>query len=233
MNPSLPGRAIALVATIVVSAAAGWFARAPAAADAPPPSAPATLASIVNAASAPEPAPLIAVSGDGNVTLHVQQQPLEWVLEQIAAQSGWRDVKERARPTAAAAGVAPSSGAPEVETVCAPSTAAAVDTARILQAIEHPGEAQRFDALMQARSEGLVVPEATLRALMDSDASDRVRLAAFDSLLESRLDPRLLREALQAALYAPSGVIQREAKRRLDELQEMERIDAQFAQGAS
>jgi hypothetical protein len=42
-------------------------------------------------------APFIAVSSDDNVTLRVEQQPLEWVLEQIAIQSGWSDVRERAR----------------------------------------------------------------------------------------------------------------------------------------
>ncbi len=230
MKPSRLATAIAFVATAALSAAAGWSARLPAADEAPPPIAAARVA--IARSVSPEPAPLIEVSGDGNVTLRVERQPLEWVLEQIAAQSGGSDVRARARTAAAAPSRAQPPAALEVETTCAPSTLALVDATRVLQAIDHVSETNRYDALMQARSDGIVVPEATLKRLMDADPSERVRLAAFESLLESRFDARLLRETLLEAQYAPSAAIQQEARRRLEELQEMERIDAQLAQAA-
>jgi hypothetical protein len=74
------------LAALVGSAAVGWSAHEAAT--------PAVVPAVVVAAPAPakpnpvpEP-PLIAVASDGNVTLRVEQQPLEWVLEQIALQSG-------------------------------------------------------------------------------------------------------------------------------------------------
>jgi hypothetical protein len=45
------------------------------------------------------------VSSDGQVTLRVEQQPLEWVLEQIAAQGGLVALDAAVRP-GARAGVA-------------------------------------------------------------------------------------------------------------------------------
>jgi hypothetical protein len=106
-----------------------------------------------------------------------------------------------------------------------------VDAARLLQAIERGSEPERFDGLLRARSDGVTVPEQTLRSLYETDASERVRLAAFESYLELRADPREVRQVLEAALYLPGAAIQREARRRLDELHEMERADALGVQG--
>lgn len=50
--------------------------------------------------------PLISVSSYGTVTLRIEQQPLEWVLDEIARQSGWPDVRARA-------GIGPRAGAGE------------------------------------------------------------------------------------------------------------------------
>lgn len=222
-------RTIVYAATVALSSAAGWVARAPAPAAVGVPTAP--------AARQPTPwspvvdsTPLIAVASDGNVTLRVEQQPLEWVLEQIAAQSGWADVKALARPAAAAA--AGSTPREPASVPCAEPAAPRVDAARALHAIERGSEADRLQALMQARSDGLLVDERTLKTLYETDYSERVRVAAFESYLEWRADrPGALREALEAALYVPSAAIQREAKERLAERREMERIDALSVQG--
>ena len=56
-------------------------------------------------------APLIAVASDGNVTLRVEQQPLEWVLEQIALQSG----KSQAPSAPAAPSAAPQPAVPQLQ----------------------------------------------------------------------------------------------------------------------
>ncbi|WP_280154824.1 hypothetical protein [Piscinibacter sp. XHJ-5] len=217
-------RWVAWAAAVAMSATAGWLARG--SASEPPkaavrqPPAPST-ASVLSQ-------PLIAVASDGSVTLRVEQQSLEWVLEEISRQSGWADVKARARP-AAVGGTAPAAADEAVACTPPPSP---IEVGRTLQAIERGSEAERFEGLMKARSAGLLVDERTLQSLFETDASERVRVAAFESYLEWRGDrPAALREALESALYVPSAAIQQEARQRLQEVQEMERADAHAPQG--
>jgi hypothetical protein len=223
----IPAHAIGYGATFVVAAAAGWFLHAPGAAPVArtvPTATTATTAAPRPAAGTP--APLIVVASDGTATLRVEQQPLEWVLEQIAQQSGWGDVRARA---AAAPRTAPDEAAPlPVEAVCAdPSTISPADSRRTLQAIEHGSESDRFDGLLQAGAEGTVVPEAMLRTLVEIDPSERVRLMALERIAELRSgEPDALRTTLEAALYVPNAAVQQEARRRLDELRESAQADA-------
>ena len=79
----------------------------------------------------------------------------------------------------------------------------------------------------------MAVPDDTLKTLFETDASDRVRLLAFDSWLEARADsPDAMRSALQSALYLPSAAIQQEARRLLAQLHEVERNAADSPQPA-
>ena len=219
-------------ATAVLSCGAGWLMTAPDRTPDPP-----LAAARVAPASAVAPrvdnGPLIAVSSDGNVTLRVEQQPLEWVLEQIAQQSGWADLQQRAgangAPVAATAAAAASAPA-----VCAEaSILTPAQAAQLLQVIERGGETDRYDGLLQARSEGVSVPDSMLKWMFETDTSERVRLLAFENYLEPRTGSAdATRSALQAALYVPNAAIQSEAKRRLEELLESERIDAVSVQRA-
>lgn len=217
---AIRGHGIGYAATALLSGAATWLASGGHPADAP-----AATQAAVQARSAPaqlDSGPLIVVASDGNVTLRVEQQPLEWVLEQIALQSGWTDVKERARaPAAGSAGSrAPAAGA------AAPIVAAA-QPMRLLQAIERGGEADRYAGLLKARSDGIELPDALLKSLYENDGSDRVRMLAFDAYLEPLADsPEAMHSVLQTALQASSEAIRSEAKRRIDELLESERVDA-------
>jgi hypothetical protein len=219
-------QAIGWLGIALVSGAIGWGLRSPG----PAPvraEAPLRLAAAPAVAQGPVfNTPLIAVAGDGKVTLHVDQQPLEWVLEQIAQQSGWADVKARAAGPVAAREPSPAGAAP----ACAePPRAVPLELA--LRALQGGSEAERAQGLLQIRNDGATVPDEMLKQLFETDASDSVRLLAFDSYLEPRSgDSLALRTALQAALYVPSGAIQREAKRRLEELVESERIDAAHPQ---
>jgi len=173
----------------------------------------------------PAASPLIALASDGNVTLRVDQQPLEWVLEQIALQGG--DVQS----LASGAAIRPAS---QTHPACPePMRAARGEPAKLLQEIERGSEGQRVQGLLEARSAGLVVPDTTLKTLFETDPSDRVRLHAFEAYLERQTgDNAALRRTLEAAVLIPSAVIQREAKARLDELTDMERMDALFKQQA-
>lgn len=213
MNPILSAlRNSALIAT---AAAAGWWLRGPEPADVVPRVQPeaAILPPLADAT------PLIAVSSDGQVTLRVEQQPLEWVLEQIARQTG------RAHPAPREAGRDPAAAA-TVGCAELPEPPRRDDAQRLLQAIERGGEEDRYDGLLAAREEALGLPPSLLRTIYETDGSERVRLLAFDAWAEQHADrPALLREALGAAALLPGEAVQREAQRRLDELDLIERPD--------
>ena len=228
-----PAQFIAHTATAVAAAAAGWFAHEPAL---PPPAvatqSPAPLqAAVVPPASS---TPLIAVASDGNVTLRVEQQPLQWVLDEIAVQAGWPDLHRRACPAAVqvAASVPanppthPAVTGPTPVLACPESAAQQVDPVRILQAIESGTEAERFQGLMLARSADVPITEAALKHLFENGGSERVEVAAFEAYLALRADrPDELRAALEAAQSAPSATIRRDAVQRLAELREVERLN--------
>jgi len=226
------------VAVIAVAAATGWFAAnpAPVTPDTPSPSMRSAAAPTSTPSVAPAGPPLIAVSTDGLVTLRVEQQPLDWVLEQIALQAGYGDLRERVRP---AAGAAPAStgapsAAPTYESVCieAPVVTAA-EARRLFAAIERGSEAERFEGLLTAVSSSITVPDELLKSMIETDASERVRLVALERYLEPRGgDPAALRTALEAALVVPNAAVQQEARRRLDELTESERPDPSDPQRA-
>ncbi|WP_341887322.1 hypothetical protein [Variovorax sp. YR752] len=214
-------------AVAAIACLAGWLMQ-PSAPEtkAPPPVAPSPqrTAQVVDTSE-----PLIAVASDGNVTLRVEQQPLAWVLEQIAKQSGWSDVHKRATPDAV---VADAADVPSVVPEVVPASPAQAEA--LLQTIRNGSETDRFDGLLEARSQGVPVSDELLKSLFETDASERVRMTAFETYLESRSGSLGdMRTALTAALYVPDATIQREAKQRLDELAESERIDAATPQAAA
>ena len=227
-------RTLAYAAMLAASGAAGWSARGPAPPTPATPvatAAPALRMALSSASAAVDATPLIAVASDGNVTLRVEQQPLEWVLEEIAKQSGWTDVKARARPAAAPSGVTnaarPQAAAPDAQPMASCAPPAPLDAAPYCARSRTAARRSGSKACFARSSDGVLVPAQTLKWLYETDASERVRLAAFESYLESRADQLdALRQTLEAALYVPSAAIQREAKQRLDALQEMQRIDA-------
>lgn len=221
-------------ATAVLACASGWLMH-DGSADSAAPAAPAARTASParqQAAASQVQGALIAVASDGNVTLRVEQQPLEWVLDEIARQSGWDDVHQRAGAGKPAAGsVAANANAVE----CAdPVAVPPAQAQQVLHKIQRGGDDERRNGLLQARADGVALPEDTLRTLVETDASDSVRLLAFDELLEARSgDTAALRSTLEAGLYTPNQAVQREARRRLDELRESERIDAANIQRAT
>ena len=89
----------------------------------------------------------------------------------------------------------------------------------LLQAMSQGTDDERYDSLLRARSEGLSLPDDTLKRLYENDASDRVRSLAFQRFLEgqaSSVDE--MRKALEAGLAVSNEAVQTEARRRLDSL---------------
>lgn len=218
-----------LLRTTLFTAAVGlgWMLRGAPRPEAPPP-APAHPAPA--AATLHQDTALIAISDDGRATLRVEQQPLDWVLEEIERQSG-RTVARPARTTDTATASTAAQAMPAEDQCPVAAPAPRPDTARLLQAIERGTEADRFEGLLQAREDGVVLPEGLLKTVADTDASERVRLLAFEAWLEAQGDsPDGLRGALQAATLQPGTAVPGEARRRLEELRLVEQIAPDDAQ---
>lgn len=186
-------RAGGLALVAAAGAACGWAVRG----EAPPAAVAAAPCPAVAAPAAP--APVIAIADDGRATLHVDQQPLAWVLEQIAAQARWPELAQALQG--------------------APQPAAAPPAG--------PRPAARPDGPALDRRAGAALDEATLLALLDTDPADDVRLAALDALLERHAGRRdLQRQLLQGALLQPGPALRQAAAERLHALGERERIAA-------
>ena len=173
-----------------------------------------------------EPGPLIAVATDGRVTLHVDQQPLQWVLEEIERQSGDRPGGRPvstppvpvSKPSTTVAVAPARAAAPAPAPVPAPSPAPGADP---LGTILRGSEPQRYDGLVQAVGAGGGVPPSVLQTLYETDGSPRVRLLAFEAALEAHAgDIAALRGALEAAQRLPDAVVRQDAGRRLEELEQ-------------
>ena len=169
--------------------------------------------------------PLISVASDGTATLRVEQQPLEWVLEEIGKQSGWRDVHDRA---GAGQRLAAAAAAPDLPAAGCTAAAGGLRPAptTLLQTLAQGTDDERYDSLHRARADGLRLPDDTLKRLYENDASDRVRSLAFQRLLEGRasgIDE--MRGALEAGLAVPNDAVRAEARRRLDSLLDGQGMD--------
>ena len=162
---------------------------------------------------AQENTPLISVSSVGTVTLRVEQQPLEWVLDEIARQSGWSDVKERAGMPRSPTNVSAASA--DATTGCVKAAGRPTQ----LHPIALVNADQRYDSLLRTRSEDIPLLEDTLKRLYQTDESDAVRVLAFGRFLEGRVSNiDEMREALQSGLAVPNKAVQAEAQRRLNSL---------------
>jgi hypothetical protein len=219
--PRTAKRVLAQTAALALAAAAGWALHGP-----PPPPQPSPPV-----ACAPAPAlrldPVVLVGEDGLVSMQLQRMPMDWVLERLAAQTHWPDVKAelcgaagepqpaaKPAPTVATDRLAAAAAPPRL---CRPDLQA--DPSLVLQSLASADEQERFRGLMVARGQGLALPLPQLQTMYQHDPSGQVRQAAFDMFLE-RLDvpaPQRM-AALQAALQLPHAEIRRDATQRLREL---------------
>lgn len=220
----------AQAATVVVAALAGWFAHQATV----PASEPAAPGPVPRLAGPDHSLPVIMVSSDGRATLRVDKRPLDWVLEQIAHESGRAGLRPAAgsppdrQPVAAGTNLVARAAAPSEAppAACLESGALQVDAGRVMQSIDAGTEPERFEALMLARSAGIALAEPLLKRLFESADSERVQVAAFEAYLALHADrPEALRAALEQAQHAAPLPIQRNAAQRLAELAELQRLD--------
>jgi hypothetical protein len=159
--------------------------------------------------------PTIAVTKDGRVTLHVDNESLQWVLAEIDRQAGG--------PVAAAAGGVPMDADHGTEVRAAAIAPQSDDVAARLM---RGTETERFQTLLQAQNGGAVTEEM-LKTLYQTDASPRVRLQAFEAAQEgTEADPAARRDELEAARLLPDAVVAQEAGRRLEDMDRQARDNA-------
>jgi len=162
--------------------------------------------------------PVIAVTKDGRVTLHVDNESLTWVLTEIDRQAGPKGAVKEVAATNADPGT--SAAVPPRATDC---DARPQDVlARVLRGTE----TERYDTLVQSLNGGAVSAE-TLKTLYQTDASPRVRLLAFEDAMESTSgDPAARRAELEAARLLPDPVVAQAAAHSLEALDQQARDTA-------
>lgn len=216
MNAIHGASALALAAA---SAALGWALHAPALHTAALPG-PSSEASSLSPSPLAWPRPEQEGSGDGtapSVRLHedgsasvqaLRQRPL-WILDELCRQGA------ALRPGACTPAMGDAANANAAAT-------AGSAAAPLAQALRDGSEAQRYDALVQSRTAGVLVAEDVLMRLMAEGPSERVRLAAFDSYMELKSgDVDHLRGGLQAVLRIPYTPLQARAREQLDGIERL------------
>lgn len=213
-RPALAG--IALIAT--VSAASGWFLgngwrSSPALPETAPANAPARPTS-----------DRVRVFSDGTVSIQLSKAPLRWLLDEIARQGG-------ALPVEASG---PAVRSPTVPVAAPgecgrddPAKSEARDSTEFVQALRGGNEAERLEALEEARSIGAELPADLLQHLIDSDPSDEVRVQAVRTYVDGRShEADAVSALLDASRYNHSAAVRVESGKSLELLDQRQHVQA-------
>jgi hypothetical protein len=170
----------------------------------------------------------VKVFSDGTVSVQISRVGVNWLLAEIARQQG--------RLPASARTLA---GVPEMIPVAEtnssnegdPSAADSRESERVLQALREGNEAEREAALREAATAGVELPTETLQQLVDTDPSARVRLHAYSAYLDSASnDATAFSAALAVGHNSPSSEVRAEARKRQDEFDALQRVQASAIQ---
>lgn len=195
---------------------AGWFIGRAGAEQAAGPAPASVQASATAAAPARIPLRSVQWFADGTVAVHWDRgspEGLDTLLQRSASASATVPVQAVATlqgPAAAAARPAPA-----VAPDCVVDEAAS-DPARYVKALREGTVDERRQALLRARAHGAELPDDLLAHLVDNDASERVRLLAFQALADSAAnDGARTRALLDAQRWNASATVRAEVARRL------------------
>ncbi|NML18876.1 hypothetical protein [Azohydromonas caseinilytica] len=151
---------------------------------------------------------LVELHADGSASLRVQHRPPAWVLAELCRQG--------------------AQGLPGCGTAAPQASAAPAAGADTLAA---PRALSSEQALVQARTQGRPLPDATLQSLMQSDPSENVRMEAFEDYVEAHSGTEEeMRAALQEVMRIPNPALQARARAQLEEMDDAARLDAETAQ---
>lgn len=161
----------------------------------------------------------IAADAKGNITLHVENQPLTWVLEQIQLQSGKSLTQSsHTRSTSTQSTYTQSTAGTELS-----SCSAQQSSEEIMTKIHEGDESERYNSLAFAQQRKIKLPEETLKALYENDQSLHVRLLAYAYAIETFSgDSIALRSTLEDARLSSDDAIANDAEHRLAILARLE-----------
>lgn len=174
--------------------------------------------------TAPQATDRVRVFSDGTVSIQLRKAPLRWVLREITRQGGALPVE---------------SGDPEARSamvrVTAPTECLSDDPAKdearassdFGRALLGGNEAERLEALEEARSVGAELPPELLQQLIDSDPSDEVRAQAVSTYVDARShEADAVSALLDASRYNPSAAVRAESSKGLELLDQRQHVQA-------
>ena len=170
----------------------------------------------------------VKVFSDGTVSVQFRRVGVSWLLAEIARQRGGLPASARTL-----------AGVPEMIPVAETnssnegdsSAADSRESERVLQALREGNEAEREAALQEAATAGVELPTETLQQLADTDPSAQVRLHAYSAYLDSASnDATAFSAALAMGHNSPSSEVRAEARKRQDEFDALQRVQASAIQ---
>lgn len=166
----------------------------------------------------------IAADAKGNITLHVENQPLTWVLEQIQLQSGKSLTQSSHTPSTYTRSTYPQSTYTQSTAGTELSSCSAQQSSEEIMTKIHEGdESERYNSLAFAQQRKIKLPEETLKALYENDQSLHVRLLAYAYAIETFSgDSIALRSTLEDARLSSDDAIANDAEHRLAILARLE-----------
>lgn len=166
--------------------------------------------------------PFVAADAKGNITLHVEHQPISWVLEQIWLQSGKTFIQTNHSPQSITR-TESASLSPQ------PPLQPTQSGDELLTKIQDGDESERYDHLALAHQQKIELPKEVLKTLYETDQSPHVRLLAYTYAMETfRGDSVALRDTLENARSLPDSAIAQDADHRLAVLMRLERAKAEY-----
>jgi len=214
-----------LVILIAVSGTVGWVARSlwhdfqhvtfraavPAAGSVEP------LASGAPAA----PPQSVMMLDDGHVSIHVDNAPIVWLLQELDRQGAQLSAAVPVPPEDLAGSTPLLSSAPDA---ARPDSA---DRAHLAGTLGVGTEDDQYESLTQALQLGIELPADLLRQAFETGPSERVRLLAFTTYVDGLTsEVESVREALTSGTFSTSAAVQAEARKRLEEFERYQELIA-------
>ena len=164
----------------------------------------------------------VRVFSDGTVSIQLSKAPLRWLLDEIARQGGALPV-EASGPAVRSPTVPVA--APDECGRDDPAKSEARDSTEFVQALRGGNEAERLEALEEARSIGAELPADLLQHLIDSDPSDEVRVQAVRTYVDGRShEADAVSALLDASRYNHSAAVRAESGKSLELLDQRQHV---------
>jgi hypothetical protein len=163
----------------------------------------------------------IQVFADGSVSVHVDHVTADWLLLELG---------RRGAVPPGTTGPANDGTAVVSDSSCesADEGCGVVDVEVLRRTLAEGSDSERYTALTRLLEAGIDLPLDLLQRIYESDAFEAVRLLAFTAYVDSVSDDRAeVRLALESGVYNDNSALQAEAQRRLNELEQYERVLAE------